>query len=86
VASERGDTDDWVDALVLGAGSPGCKNGKKKEKYVSTFHFPGAVRSVGKATYLSLKGTDQQTGKNFSRLVAVADVFECFGCVLTTDV
>ena len=36
--------------------------------------------------YLSLQVADEQAAQDLARLVAVADVFEGFGCVLAADV
>jgi hypothetical protein len=37
-------------------------------------------------TYAALEGSDEQALEDLAGLVAVADVFECLGRVLTADV
>jgi hypothetical protein len=47
---------------------------------------PGGVGEGGRAKYLSLQCSYEQTLKNLARLVAVADVLKGFCCVLAANV
>lgn len=40
----------------------------------------------GRGKYLALEDTDLQSLENFAGLVAVADILECLGGILTADI
>lgn len=41
---------------------------------------------MGERGYLTFQRSEQEAGEDLARFVAVADVFEGFGCVLAADV
>lgn len=67
-------------AEALGEGSPGCK--------ISLISILPARKSEGRIafSYLSLQVANKELLEGFPGLVAVADVLESLGSVLSTDI